>query len=70
MIVSLCDSTLNSIVLLKIVNNSMLNEETRRIDHDITIQSEAFVTKRWGRSKIRNLQNFNNHNKSNRKEIK
>ena len=46
--------------------NSIFNEETRRKEQDMTTWSEILVIKRW-RCKTRNLQNFNNHDKSRRR---
>ena len=73
--VSLSNSAPNGVIIVKMVNDNMFNEEARRKQLGIFSNTEALVTKRWGTSKSRKPFNDYNHDKlrgksKSRKEIK
>jgi Zinc knuckle len=67
LVVSLSNSAPNGVVTLAIVNNSMLNEELRRKELEITSESSAIVTKNRSKNTYRNSYDDDKRDKSKKK---
>lgn len=67
LIVSLNNSTPNGVFTLKIVKESMLNEENRRKERGLNTQNQILVLEKWGKSKSRNPKSRDNNDKSQEK---
>lgn len=53
--------------ILRIVKDIILNNKNRKREQDMAIQLAALISIKWGSSKTKKLQNFNNYDKSRRR---